>query len=75
EMLPQSLRGKSEAELEKFLAEKKAERSSIQKEIQEANAKREEYIARQQKSEAGELEKAMLQAIKKQASNKNLYWE
>ncbi|NNC61355.1 MAG: hypothetical protein HKO11_03400, partial [Eudoraea sp.] len=75
EMLPQSLRGKSEAEIEKFLAEKKAERSSIQKEIQEANAKREEYIARQQKSEAGELEKAMLQAIKKQASNKNLYWE
>jgi len=75
EMLPQTLRGKSEAEIEKFLAEKKAERNSIQKEIQEANAKREEYIARQQKSETGELEKAMLQAIKKQASNKNLYWE
>ncbi|MEZ2415940.1 VWA domain-containing protein [Muriicola sp. E247] len=75
EMLPQPLRGKTEAEINKFLAEKKAERSSIQKEIQEANAKREEYIAKQQKSEAGELEKAMLQAIKKQASNKNLYWE
>ncbi|MBT8282165.1 MAG: VWA domain-containing protein [Muriicola sp.] len=75
EMLPASIRDKSEAEINKFLEGKKAERSKLQEEIQQANAKREAYIAKQQKSEAGELEKAMLKAIKKQASTKNLYWE
>jgi hypothetical protein len=75
ETLPESLRGKSEVQIKKYLSEKKAERLLVQKEIQEVNAKREAYLAQQQKNETGELEKAMLQAIKKQAAQKNLYWE
>ena len=50
--------------------------NDIQKEIQELNKKRETYIASQQKdSEKGELENAMLTAIKKQAAKKNYSWE
>ncbi len=75
ETLPESLQGKSEGQIKVFLAEKKAERQKVQKEIQEANAKREAYLAKQQKNETGELEQAMLHAIKKQASRKNFYWE
>ena len=73
--LPAPLQGKSEVQIKEYLAEKKAERQQVQKEIQQANAKREEYLAKQQKNETGELEQAMLQAIKKQAARKNLYWE
>ncbi len=75
ETLPASLRGKSEGQIQEFLAEKKAERQRVQKEIQQANAKREEYLAKQEKNETGELEQAMLKAIKKQAAQKNMYWE
>jgi len=75
ETLPASLRGKSEGQIQEFLTEKKAERQSIQKEIQQANAKREEYLAKQEKNQTGELEQAMLKAIKKQASQKNIFWE
>jgi Skp family chaperone for outer membrane proteins len=75
ETLAESIRGKSDEQIKKYLSEKKAERKQLQKEIQQANAKREEYLARQQKNETGELEQAMLQAIKKQASRKNMYWE
>ncbi len=75
ETLPESLRGKSEVQIKKYLSEKKAERLRVQKEIQEVNAKREAYLAQQQKNETGELEQAMLQAIKKQAAQKNMYWD
>jgi len=75
ETLPSALRGKSDAQIKKYLTEKKVERQRVQKEIQQANAKREEYLAAQEKDETGELEQAMLQAIKKQAARKNLYWE
>jgi len=75
ETLPESIRGKSDEQIKRYLSEKKAERQQLQKEIQQANAKREEFLARQQKNESGELEQAMLQAIKKQASRKNMYWE
>jgi len=75
ESLPETLKGKSEVQIKQYLSEKKAERKRVQKEIQEANAKREAYLAKIQKNETGELEQAMLQAIKKQAANKNLYWE
>ncbi len=75
ETLPEALKGKSEVQIKKYLTDKKAERQRIQKEIQEANAKREAYLAKNQKNETGELEQAMLKAIKKQAAQKNLYWE
>lgn len=75
EQLPKALRGKSQAEIKAYIAEKKTERIRIQKEIQELNTKRETFIAEQRKDQKGALENAMLQAIKKQAANKNYSWE
>ena len=73
--LPEEFKGKSTAEMRAIIKNKKDERSKIQKQIQEANAKRETYIAKHQKSEAGELENAMLGAIMRQASKKNYSWD
>ncbi len=73
--LPTELQGKSETEIKAFIAGKKAEREKIQKEIQELNAKREAYIAENQAGQKGELENAMLSAIKAQASKKNFKWD
>ncbi|MCM4154328.1 VWA domain-containing protein [Arenibacter sp. N53] len=76
EQLPMELQGKSKAEITSYVDDKKRERMDIQKEIQELNGKREIYIAAQQKdNEKGELENAMLTAIKKQAAKKNYSWE
>jgi len=72
--LPKELQGKSKSEIKNFVKEKKQEREKIQKQIQELNAKREAYIAKNQKNEKGELENAMLSAIKAQASKKNFTW-
>ncbi|NDV43318.1 vWA domain-containing protein [Flagellimonas sediminis] len=73
--LPKELQGKSKSEIKAYVEDKKAEREKIQKEIQELNAKREAYIAQSQKEEKGELENAMLSAIKSQASKKNMKWD
>ena len=73
--LPTELKGKSTREIEAYIADKKTERTRIQKEIQELNAKREAYIAKNQKEEAGELENAMISAIKAQAAKKNYSWK
>ncbi|WP_400072140.1 VWA domain-containing protein [Zobellia russellii] len=74
--LPKELKGKSKTEMEAYVQEKKNERSKIKNEIQELNAKREKFIAEQHKEgEKGELENAMLEAIKKQAAQKNYKWE
>ncbi len=73
--LPEELQGKSKREIKEFLEGKKAERAKIQKEIQEVNAQREAFIAEQQKQQRGELENAMVKAIKKQAERKNYTWE
>lgn len=73
--LPKELQGKSENEIKAYVKQKKTEREEIQKRIQELNAKREAYIAEHQKEEAGELENAMLSAIKAQASKKNYTWD
>ena len=76
EQLPMELQGKSKAEIATYVEGKKKERNDIQKEIQELNKKRETYIAAQEKDdEKGELENAMLTAIKKQAAKKNYSWE
>ena len=75
DQLPKELKGKSVGEIKAIIRDKKSERSSIQKQIQEANAQREAYIAEHQKSEAGELENAMLGAIKRQAAKKNYSWD
>lgn len=73
--LPSELQGKSEAEIKQYVTKKKVEREKIQKQIQELNGKREAYIAKNQKEEAGELENALLSAIKNQAAKKNYTWE
>lgn len=76
EQLPTELKEKSKTEIASYIEGKKKERSDIQKEIQDLNSKREAYIASQQKdNEKGELENAMLIAIKKQAAKKNYRWE
>ncbi len=74
--LPKELKNKSNAEMKKYISDKKNERIKIQKEIQELNKKREAYIAKNQdKDSNGELENAMLNAIKKQAEKKNYTWQ
>lgn len=73
--LPEALRGKSKAEIKRHIEAKKAERIKIQEEIKALNKKREAYIAKNQKEEAGALENAMLSAIKKQGAKKNFKWE
>lgn len=75
EELPKALRDKSKAELTTFIGEKKSERTRVQKEIQQLNAKREIYISEHTQQEKGELENAMLNAIKRQAAGKNFKWE
>ncbi|MDO6517496.1 vWA domain-containing protein [Zobellia uliginosa] len=76
EELPKELKGKSETEIKAYIEEKKSDRAKIQAEIQELNAKREKFIAeQQQEGEKGELENAMLEAIKKQAAKKDYKWE
>ncbi|RDY58768.1 vWA domain-containing protein [Flagellimonas nanhaiensis] len=73
--LPTELQGKSEEEIKNYVKEKKSERKKIQEQIQELNAKREAFIAKNQKEEKGELENALLSAIKTQASKKNYKWD
>ncbi|WP_316933218.1 hypothetical protein [Maribacter thermophilus] len=74
--LPEHLQGKSEKEIEAYIKDKQTEREKIQKEIAELNKKRELYISeKQDESNKGELESAMLKAIKRQASVKNYTWE
>ena len=73
--LPDSLKGKSTAEIKAYVAKKRSEREAIQKEIQELNAKRKQYVLEQKadKSSNG-LENAMTKAIKEQAKKKKYTW-
>lgn len=73
--LPSELKGKSEKEIKQYVQDKKMEREEIQKQIQDLNTKREAYIAKNQKEETGELENALLSAIKNQAAKKNYKWD
>lgn len=74
--LPKELKGKSDTAMKSYIEAKKMERSKIQNEIQELNKKREAYITKNQNVDSkGELENAMLDAIKKQAKRKNYTWE
>ena len=75
EFLPTEIRSKSDQELKSYIAEKKAERQKIQKEIKALDSKRQKYISDKQKEETGQLENAMLSAIKNQASKKNYNWK
>ena len=73
DQLPNELKNKNEKEIKDYIESKKAERIQIQKEIQEYNSKRLAYIAEHQNADkSGELENAMIKAIKKQAESKKL---
>ena len=69
--LPQDLKGKSEAEIKSYILSKRKERETIQKQIQELNKKRQEFILESQKENTNGLENAMIKAIKTQAKKKN----
>jgi hypothetical protein len=71
--LPKELKNKTSQEKKQIIDSKSKERKQIQKDIQELNKKRATYIAKEQPKNA--LEKAMLNAIKKQAEKKNYKWE
>ena len=75
EQIPSEFKGKSEGEIQRLIQSKKAERKTIQKEIQQANAKREQYIKEKSKESKGALENAMLSAIQRQAAKKNYTWD
>lgn len=70
---PEELKGKSKAEMKKYIAEKKKEREKIQKQITELNAKRTKYVAQKKKENAEEntLDAVMIKAVKEQAMKKN----
>lgn len=74
--LPEELKNKTNSEIASYIEEKKSDRVKIQQEIQELNKKREVYISENQKEDSkGELENAMLEAIKRQAERKNYKWD
>ena len=72
--LPSELKGKTTTEIKAYVAKKRKEREAIQKEIQELNLKRKDYILKQQKKTDNSLENAMIKAIKTQARQKNYRW-
>lgn len=76
EQLPEDLKDKSEAELKKYVEEKRKERKAINMKIQQLNQKRRAFIAKKQKeSKDDNLENAMIKAIKTQAKSKNYLWK
>ncbi|MDG5492882.1 VWA domain-containing protein [Psychroserpens sp. SPM9] len=72
--LPEELKGKSVSEIKAYVAQKRAEREAVQKEIQQLNEKRRLYIKSQQTETNNGLENAMITAIKTQAKNKKYSW-
>jgi hypothetical protein len=76
EYLPAEMKGMSAQQRKTYVAKKAQERDAVQQEIQSLNKKRMEYIAANtpKESEASMLDAAMIKAIKKQASLKNLDW-
>lgn len=71
-VLPKALQGKSEAEIEKAIIEKKAERIAIQAKIKALDAQRKNYKKEQRKvkKDSTNLENSILKTIKKQAKQK-----
>jgi len=74
--LPKHLQNKSAKELEKHVAKQAKKRKEIQRKIKELDKSRRQYIAenRQKNSNKNELERVLINAIKKQAARKNYSW-
>ncbi|CAL2075126.1 VWFA domain-containing protein [Tenacibaculum sp. 190524A02b] len=74
--LPKTLQNKSEKEIEVYVEKKRKEREVIQQKIQYLNTKRKRYALKKQNenSKNNELNRVMINAIKKQAKKKNYSW-
>lgn len=70
--LPKEMQNMTQQERVNYIAKKAQERKQIQKQIQDLNTKRINYIAKQNKEAGNEnsLDAAMINAIKKQATDK-----
>lgn len=75
EDIPTELKGKSKKEVEAYIAQKKKERITIQKEIAALNSKREAYVRSKTSESDNALRNAMLDAIKKQGRSKKYRWD
>lgn len=73
--LPENLKGKTTAEIKRYVEKQKAERNRVQQEISKLNQQRRAYIASQKKTSSNGLESAMIEALKKQAQKKNYTWD
>lgn len=74
EHLPKELKNKSEAEIKRYLQDKREERKSLQQAITDLNTKRKIYISENTENHSNGLENAMLKAIKSQGKRKNYNW-
>ncbi len=74
EDLPEELQDMSKSQIKAYIQAKQKERDRIQKEISEANAKREKFLAENQEKAGGELENALISALRDQASAKGFVW-
>ncbi len=73
--LPKHLQGKSTEDIKKYVAKERKKREEIQKKIKDLNKKRNTYVAEQRKDKnIKSIDKAMINAIKKQAKQKNYMW-
>ena len=72
EDLPDEMKNMTKEEKEKYIDDKQQERQKIQKEINELSKKRDKFVAEKRGEDSDNmLDKAILQAVKKQASAKN----
>lgn len=74
--LPKELQNKSTEEIREYVADQRKKREEIKKTIQSYNAKRNEYIAKNNKQNANEksLENVLIESVRKQAKAKNYQW-
>jgi len=74
EELPEELQKLSKAELRRHIESTKAKRAEIQQEIGQLNVQREQFIKENQQKAEGELENALIVALRDQASSKGFVW-
>ena len=73
--LPKHLQGKTSEELKKYVEKQRKNRKEIQLKINDLNTKRNTYVAKQRKdTNTKSIDKAMINALKKQAKQKNYTW-
>lgn len=77
EELPKEMKGMNVQQRKDYVSKKSAERTSIQKEIQDLSVKRQQYIEANTPKEEKDamLDAAMMKSIKERAKTKQLSWE